>query len=484
MGKRLQKTALLVGFLFFAISSTWGQWACGPTEIGQDGTTKDGGNGDGGQKDTVGQDNGTPENPPPKDDTTKDGGPQDNGTTDGGEPPQDGGPPETTGDEITRPAFLQPQGFVPLNLPTKEWPLPAALAKSPIVALEIEPSGNVLFGNELGLFEITGTKVRNVDSKVKIVGIAPWKDGKMLVAEAQKIHLWDGTALKETKLFKHLDGSDITAIETRGPSTAWIGTTKSLWLLTNDVVREFNQIKGVRSVEHVAGFKLVLLVDQQGRHISLQEGGDGRWLMRDFSTEGVTLEQMAAHVEEPIEFWGFSQSAGLYLRKAEQGLAAWWPFRLKPDSDDNDTVQVSALVFHPKPDTAWAIGTSTLYRLTEKTAGEQSLPGTLGPITFKGGTSDGGLWLSDGKKLYRIGATGPAASYAADVEPIMKADCIQCHAKGKKAAFAPFETLAQVKNRAAVIIKRLKEGTMPPAGKLSQAKIDTIQSWINGGYQP
>lgn len=456
--------------------------ACAPVEPTNENTTPDGSSGDGVQKDAVTQDQG-PTDTGPTDRATPDTPPQDRGTPDSGTP-DDGGTPEDPGDEITRPAFLQPEGFVTLNLPVKEYTLPASLATTPIVALEIQASGNVLFGNGLGLFEISGNKVTNVESKAKVIGIAPWKDGKMLIAEAQQISLWDGTSLKSTKLFSHLDGSDITALETRGPSTAWIGTKKSLWLLTNDVVREFNQIKGVKRLEHVPGFKIVLLVDQNDKHISLQEAGDGRWLMRDFSQEGVQLNQMAAHVEEPIEFWGFSTSTGLYLRKAEQGIAAWWPFRLKPDDTDNDTVQVKSLLFHPKPDTAWAIGTSQLYRLTQKTAGEQPLPGTLGPITYQTGTSDGGLWLSDGKKIYRIGDTGPAPSYAADVEPIIKSNCIRCHATGKQAAFAPFETLQQVKNKAALIITRLKKGDMPPSGPLDQAKIDIIQNWINGGYQP
>jgi hypothetical protein len=87
------------------------------------------------------------------------------------------------------------------------------------------------------------------------------------------------------------------------------------------------------------------------------------------------------------------------------------------------------------------------------------------------------------------------ASFAADISPILQANCSLCHAIGALPRFASSD--ASVAYPIAVehrddIIGRLEQGTMPPScgrqspdssGCISAADFDAIQRWVEGGIR-
>ena len=80
----------------------------------------------------------------------------------------------------------------------------------------------------------------------------------------------------------------------------------------------------------------------------------------------------------------------------------------------------------------------------------------------------------------------PAPSFANDVLPIMQARCATagCHVSGGNAPFV-IEGFGDVQPRAAAIRARVAGRTMPPAGAptLTDAQIQTIVAWVDGGAQ-
>lgn len=80
----------------------------------------------------------------------------------------------------------------------------------------------------------------------------------------------------------------------------------------------------------------------------------------------------------------------------------------------------------------------------------------------------------------------PAPSFANDVLPIMQARCATagCHVSGGNAPFV-IEGFGDVQPRAATIRARVAGRTMPPAGAptLTDAQIQTIVAWVDGGAQ-
>lgn len=82
-------------------------------------------------------------------------------------------------------------------------------------------------------------------------------------------------------------------------------------------------------------------------------------------------------------------------------------------------------------------------------------------------------------------ATNP--TYTANIEPVMKANCIGCHAAGSQ--FPNLETYAQVKESTqnGSLICRIDQSIscgaiMPPNGALSKQTIDMIKLWQTQGY--
>ena len=58
----------------------------------------------------------------------------------------------------------------------------------------------------------------------------------------------------------------------------------------------------------------------------------------------------------------------------------------------------------------------------------------------------------------------PAPSYKTDVQPVMSARCLSCHAPGGQEAALPFTTYSQVFANRAAILDQTYACRMPPAG--------------------
>lgn len=80
-------------------------------------------------------------------------------------------------------------------------------------------------------------------------------------------------------------------------------------------------------------------------------------------------------------------------------------------------------------------------------------------------------------------ATNP--TYIANVEPVMKANCIGCHSAG--GTFPTLTTYAQVKASTATgnLICRIDQtcgAVMPPNGAMSKQTVDMIKLWQQQGF--
>lgn len=84
-----------------------------------------------------------------------------------------------------------------------------------------------------------------------------------------------------------------------------------------------------------------------------------------------------------------------------------------------------------------------------------------------------------------ISVTATNPTYTANVEPVMKANCIGCHSVG--GTFPNLTTYAQVKASASTgkLICRIDQtcgSVMPPSGAMSKQTVDMIKLWQTQGY--
>lgn len=78
-------------------------------------------------------------------------------------------------------------------------------------------------------------------------------------------------------------------------------------------------------------------------------------------------------------------------------------------------------------------------------------------------------------------------TYTANVEPVIKANCIGCHSGGSQ--YPNLETYAEVKDATqnGVLICRIDQSqacgsVMPPNGAMSKQTVDMIKLWQTQGY--
>ena len=88
-----------------------------------------------------------------------------------------------------------------------------------------------------------------------------------------------------------------------------------------------------------------------------------------------------------------------------------------------------------------------------------------------------------------ISCTGVAASFSANVNPIIQSTCATdatCHGSGAPSSNGPGQllTYAQISGASAAIKTAVCNGTMPKVGSLTTGQKNTIICWVNGGAQP
>lgn len=387
-------------------------------------------------------------------------------------------------DVVIKTAIIVPTSFSPSTLTEQSWTLPTSFRKAVRLHFVLHAGVTPMVGAASGLFELHGKTLKRVDS-TPVVGLIR-QGAVVVVASANEIRLWDGRTLAPTRISKHLKGDTITALEYQAKDAFWLGTQKALWLYAQGQLQSFPAIKGVKRILAQPLKKLVLIEDLQGRFSALHQVND-TWRLRAFSAEKIPLHSMAPQAGTTINFWAMDQKKDLWLRKAKKSEAAWWMYRLKPDTDDRETVDVRHMLYQRKEEQTWIVAANVLYRLSESNVLILKRPNQLKKILHLGSTLDGSMWLSDGMRLFRIASKVVQLSYAKDIAPILKTSCLGCHKAGGRASFAPFTTYQEVKNRGALIAQRIegKGGSvMPPKQALSSDKIAKIKAWVSGGMQP
>ena len=99
----------------------------------------------------------------------------------------------------------------------------------------------------------------------------------------------------------------------------------------------------------------------------------------------------------------------------------------------------------------------------------------------KSGTSTGG---SGGGGGSTVNCSGVAASFSANVNPIIQASCATnagCHGSGSTNGPGPLLTYTQISGASVTIKSAVSSGTMPKTGTLTTAEKNTIICWINAG---
>lgn len=96
------------------------------------------------------------------------------------------------------------------------------------------------------------------------------------------------------------------------------------------------------------------------------------------------------------------------------------------------------------------------------------------------GTTGGGG--QGGTKTFSCSGISP--KFAADVQPIISSVCSinsNCHAGGSTNSGGPFTSYAEVNAKKSNIRAAILSGSMPQTGSITQAQINAIICWIDGG---
>lgn len=99
-----------------------------------------------------------------------------------------------------------------------------------------------------------------------------------------------------------------------------------------------------------------------------------------------------------------------------------------------------------------------------------------------------GCYYDNEEDLY-AGGTGAcdtvSVSYSADIQPILAANCYECHSDGSNVAGFTFDAHAELKNYAdgGSLVARINDASnpMPPSGLLSSCDREKIEAWVKAG---
>lgn len=82
---------------------------------------------------------------------------------------------------------------------------------------------------------------------------------------------------------------------------------------------------------------------------------------------------------------------------------------------------------------------------------------------------------------FTTAAASSAVYYDPDAKAVFDSYCISCHGSTNANGGRRFHTFSDASSGANRALARMQAGTMPPSGKLSDDKINTIKEWIDGG---
>ncbi len=105
-------------------------------------------------------------------------------------------------------------------------------------------------------------------------------------------------------------------------------------------------------------------------------------------------------------------------------------------------------------------------------------------ISCSKGGDDGGGGNGGGGGGGGVNCTGVAASFSANVNPIIQTTCATdatCHGSGSANGPGPLLTYTQISNARIAIKASVANGTMPKTGSLTTAQKNTIICWVDAG---
>lgn len=174
----------------------------------------------------------------------------------------------------------------------------------------------------------------------------------------------------------------------------------------------------------------------------------------------------------------------------ERGLFERWPSHCYKHYtlSEGPSSAAFALSYSPKDGTFVLLDTGiALARPDSKLQGMASEAqlgfANIEPSATLANNGAGTVWSTSGAAV-RGADIGEAASFAADVEPVLVTYCSPCHAEGANSApevdFANYQVSSIL---AGDIIERIASGNMPPAGEPAPSKdeFQLIQAWSIGG---
>ncbi len=76
-----------------------------------------------------------------------------------------------------------------------------------------------------------------------------------------------------------------------------------------------------------------------------------------------------------------------------------------------------------------------------------------------------------------------AISFSQDIQPIINARCVSCHAPGGQQPSSPYTSYDAIKVYDASIVERVNGigNSMPPTGAISDCEIHKLEAWVNAG---
>ena len=389
----------------------------------------------------------------------------------------------------TIPGELEPKSWGELKLEARSYALHKELLDD--ADLQMILMGKDLWvGGKKGLFRWANGKFEQID-KVRVTALAVWelKKGQpaLLVGRENRIDLWLNHTIAPSALSSILEkGEKLQVMVARGKTDLWIGTDKTLWRWQNEdtPIQQFKQIKGVKSLYVYDGSPELILHTNDDKIIGLRNN-KGSWELRSLEREvkDTTLEDVLPWKNG--EFWGMAKGK-LFFRKRTEKNVAWWPFRLKPNKDKDFEWSVRRMALDFKAGTVWLWVRNGILRIDEAEARLLRWKEKLEKVVLFRIGKDEGLWISDGKVLWRIGQDGPVTTYQKDVKPFVQQSCLKCHKQGGSADFYLLTTYDEVRSGVNDMIRRIEEKGSPmppPPNKLVGGDAETLRRWIQGGYR-
>jgi len=382
------------------------------------------------------------------------------------EPTDPGAAAPPTESNVVRPTQV---GAVTLGL--AEHALPTELANAPVSIGE--HGAFTIVGGAGGLFALTSNGFEAADTAAVEAIVA--FDGKLIVANANGLHLYGGT-LEASPLNDPLSAVTVTDLATRG-AQLWIGTTGGLYVFESGRLTLFTDTMSVAEVSTFTDAADVVVKTTAGAYQVLRLSGTD-WQLQ-------SLPEVDAAVPAANGRTIALDAGKLVERVADAGKFAWHPVAIDVAEDATGAEGIDALAVDPITGAVWALGAS-LVRI-EASVGRLSTmarPSGLGSVLTAVVSSGGSLWTSDGVTLRRMGTAGEPVGFATHIAPFSEASCNGCHTMLGTAPM-PLETYEEWVQFIDKSIVRLEDQTMPPAGTaLMGGTADLARRWRDDGLRP